>query len=272
MLPTIPVIAQDILMLADNSATSLSRLVNIIETDPAISLRIISVSNSVFFGFRQPSASLAEAVSRIGFDYVKNIALGVSFMTLFRDVNKKDAPIYDKIYRHSMAVGLTSRVLLQRMKPWLTGLQSLRSDELIINGILHDVGYLIMNRFFSPQFNEVLELAHGGMPMLSAEERVFEFNHCDIGSWMAEEWSLPESVVLTARYHHAPSLLENGVSYAAVVHLADSLVDECNMKAVDNESSYVLDSACYDIFDIEEYKLKQLKSLIMEEEVLQDLF
>ena len=48
-LPTLPVIAQEIMNLNTDSLLSIEKLENIVERDPAISAKILSVANSAFF-------------------------------------------------------------------------------------------------------------------------------------------------------------------------------------------------------------------------------
>ncbi len=271
MLPTIPMIAQNVLILTDNNTTSLSSLVSLVEKDPAITLRIISVANSAFFGFGESAKSLMEAISRIGFDHVKYLALGVSLMTLFSDGKKNAALSYEKIFNHSIAVGLTTKFLLKRLLLNHEENKKIESDLLFMNGLLHDIGYLALNRFFPEEFNQVITHVQEGSPVLTAEEMVFDFNHCDMGSWLADQWNLPESIVLTTKHHHYPSLLQNSVSYAAIVHLADYLVDSCGRDIMQSETGYQFDPACYNIFNLNKDDMTGFIDLMEQEDIIHDL-
>ena len=77
-LPTIPVIAQEIMALINDDLLSVNRLVKLIENDPAISSKILNVANSAFSGLAMPAKTLDNAIMRIGFDSIRNIALGIS--------------------------------------------------------------------------------------------------------------------------------------------------------------------------------------------------
>src|SRR5512139_3028347 len=84
-LPTIPVVAQEILKLVHDELTSVDKLDNIIENDPPITAKILSVANSAFFGYKTPTKNIHNAILRIGFNNVRDIALGVSLMTVFEE-------------------------------------------------------------------------------------------------------------------------------------------------------------------------------------------
>ena len=52
-LPTVPIIAREILGLVDDSKISVSRLEEIVQKDPPIAAKILSVANSSFFSFKK---------------------------------------------------------------------------------------------------------------------------------------------------------------------------------------------------------------------------
>ena len=78
-LPTIPVVAHEILSLIRDDLVALNKLEKIVENDPAISAKIMSVANSAFYGYKTPARTLDNALMRIGFNSVKNIALFYCF-------------------------------------------------------------------------------------------------------------------------------------------------------------------------------------------------
>jgi HD-like signal output (HDOD) protein len=82
-LPTIPITAQQVLKLANDNMASTASLGEIIEMDVSISARILNVANSAYFGFNINVKTVSEAILRIGFSNVKNVALGGSLMSVF---------------------------------------------------------------------------------------------------------------------------------------------------------------------------------------------
>jgi len=104
-LPTIPVIAQEVLNLLDDDMLSLDKLESIVERDPAISAKVLSIANSAFFGFQVTTNALGSAMMRIGFNVVKNITLSISLMTILDDGKRGKTFDYKRIFDHSVSVG-----------------------------------------------------------------------------------------------------------------------------------------------------------------------
>ncbi len=256
-LPTIPIIAQEVLALVNNSSISVEKLETIIQNDPAISAKILSVANSAFFRVKESTRTLSSAISRVGFDNVKNVAIGVSLMSVFYEKKHGKAIDYQRIFNHSVSVGFISKLLSDNLKLSI-------SDEVVINGMLHDLGYMVLNRFFSDKYEDVLKRMEKEESLLEAEKAVLDFSHADIGAWLADKWNLPASVSDAIRHHHTPSLAKKNSKSAAVIHIADYLTTRDIQGPIDKDPNYPFDPSSLDSLGISEKDLEDIESKIKE--------
>lgn len=215
-LPTIPVIARELLSLTDADAVSVDKLEQIVSKDPVIAAKIVGLSNSAFFGYKMTDASISGAIQRVGFVNVKNIALGIALMTIFDDKHSKYAYDYGRIYRHSVATGIVAAYLAAKLKVTTV-------DDLFLCGMLHDIGLLLLNSFFPDLYCKASEAARERKSLLEAEMLVLGFTHADIGAWIADMWHLSDATHEVILCHHTPSLAEKYGQNAALVHLADHI-------------------------------------------------
>ena len=51
-LPTLPIIAQKVLMLADDDEASAEKLTAMISSDQSLSVKVLAVANSAYYGYR----------------------------------------------------------------------------------------------------------------------------------------------------------------------------------------------------------------------------
>jgi len=264
-LPTLPVIAQEILNLVTNDLTSVGRIEKVVENDPAISAKILSVANSVFFGVKTKTSTLDNAIMRIGFDNLKNIALGISLMTVLQEGKRGKVFDYNRIYNHSITVGFVAKLLSRQLKQDF-------ADEIMINGMLHDLGYLIMNKYFHEIYGEVLTLFEKEGSLIEAEKRVLEFTHADIGHWLAEKWNLPKAVLDTTLYHHAPSRAKRNLKRVSVIHLADYITTRKMLSPMERDPNYPLDYSSLDILNITEKDMMDFESEMSRDEYAGGIF
>jgi len=252
-LPTIPAIAHEILNIIGDDTVSVNKIESIVENDPAISAKILSVANSAFFGIRQAIKTLDYAIMRIGFNNVKNIALGISLMTVFDEGEGPRVFDYQRIYNHSVSVGFIAKRLSDELKLGT-------SDEIFLNGILHDVGFLVLSRYFDDNYKDVLNSMNSGQTLLEAEKKVLGFDHADIGAWLAYQWRLPNSIVDTIQYHHSPSLAKRSIKHVSVTHVADYISTKNILSPVETDPGYPLDAAALEVLGISEDDLNDIES------------
>lgn len=254
-LPTLPVIAQVVLRLIGDEKLSIESLESVIEKDPAISAKILSVANSAFFGFQVTTDMLSNAIMRIGTNNVKNVALGISLMTILDDGKRGKAFDYKRVFNHSVAVGFNARLIARNMK-------MKDADEGLVHGMLHDLGYLVLNRYMADRYQEVLFSIDDGLPLLEAEQKVLDFTHADIGQWLAEEWKLPEPLTDINQYHHAPSRSKHNEKAVALVHIADYLTAKNVASPIEKDPGYPLDRASLEILGLSEKDLADMEESI----------
>ena len=254
-LPTLPIIAEEVLCLVGDDLISLDKLEKVVQNDPVISAKILSVANSVFFGLKVRSKTLDGAIMRIGFNNVKNIALGISLMTVLEDGKGARKIDYKRIYNHSVSVGFSAGLISRELKLDFT-------EEILINGMLHDIGYLVLNKYFPEIFQKLLDSFEREKSFLETEKTTLDFTHADIGAWLVEKWNLPNTILDTTLYHHTPSLAKRNLKRIAVIHIADYIVARDIMGPTENDPGYHFDPASLEILGISGEALNDIEAKI----------
>jgi len=256
-LPTIPETAQEVLKLTDNELASVVSLGKIIDKDVSISAKILHVANSARFGYSANVSTVNEAILRIGFLNVKNIAFGLSLMSVFHSEKGKKIMDYERIFEHSANVGVAAKLLMKELGPGL-------SEDVFIHGLLHDIGFLVLCNYCMDQYDSVMYNfhRHEEKSILEAEQNILGLTHADVGSWLAEHWELDKSLVDTIRHHHCPSRASSNKNYVAVVHISDCLVSEEILGVTRKSPRYQLDRAALDVLNLSESDMSGLKEIL----------
>ena len=253
-LPTLPPIAHKILVLANDPLLSIDELMDIVEIDPAISAKILSVANSVFFGYPLRTTQLNDAIMRIGTNNVKSIAVGIAILSSL-DSGKMNNN-YKRLYHHSICVGLTSQYIAANIRLSI-------ADDILIDGLLHDLGYLALYKYFPDIYREILTSLKKGKPLLEAEKEILSYSHTDVGFWLADQWKLPSTMVDAVFYLHAPSLSRRNPKRSAIVHIADYIAAQKMLfSPVETVPGYPLDHSAFDILSISDGDLKDMEESI----------
>ena len=126
-------------------------------------------------------------------------------------------------------------------------------------GMLHDLGYLVLNRYFPDKYEEVLFEFEKEQNLLYAEKKVLDFTHADIGKWFAEEWKLPDIIQDANHFHHTPSLAKRNEKHVAIIHIADYLTSKNIISPTEKDPNYPLDPYSLKILGISDNDLKDLE-------------
>ncbi len=91
-LPPLPDVATHIMSIADDPGTGAIDLANVMAADQALTGKLIHLCNSAYYGFGRRVSSVREAVTILGFDQVREVAISMSMMNAFsRNTTANDA-------------------------------------------------------------------------------------------------------------------------------------------------------------------------------------
>ena len=221
-LPAVPELYREVNLLVNSEHSTTAALGQIIAKDMAMTAMILKLTNSAYFGLRQPVCTPAEAVANLGVDLLKALVLAHG---LFGQVGAFRIPTFtiQDLWTHSLAVAAAAKRIAE-----VEHAGSQRSIECFTAGLLHDLGILILASRFPEDYGKVLELTRkAGGDLNAAEQHVFGANHGEVGAYLLALWGLPGPVVDAAACHHTPQAnLATGFSPTWAVHLADALHSE----------------------------------------------
>jgi diguanylate cyclase (GGDEF)-like protein len=193
-LPSPPRIAVRILEVARQDDLSNMELAQVIQTDPALTVRVLRVANSRFYSLSRNVTNVEAAVAVMGVNAVKNIALSFILAETFEG-SVGERFDFERLSHRSITTAVAAQLISKAI--------GFKSDETFIASFLQDIGIAALAVLRKDDYLTVLdEKAVTGLPVTTVEKRVFDFDHQEVGSDLLRMWGLPESVYLPIRYHH----------------------------------------------------------------------
>lgn len=221
-LPPLPDVVRKILGLVDDTDASAKDLAQIITSEPSLTAKILKITNSSFYGFRQQVTTISHAVVILGFNEVKNLVLGYSiFSNILGEKEKKNEQELN-FWRHNIACGVAARILGEE-----TGYRN--PEELFVIGLLHDIGKTVFHSYFTERYREAIDgSVREHIPLFQMEKDLLGLTHADVGYWLARLWNLPVLIRDGIRFHHTPLLAKKSTSSFApklvpIINYADIL-------------------------------------------------
>jgi len=194
-LPSVPTVVVEILDLCEEEDVGVAEIAKVLVRDPALSAKVLKVSNSAFYGVRSQVTTVDRAISILGINATLSLALSFSFVGALR----KSGNGFDHLsyWRRSVITGTAARALSE----WAT----MKKDELFLAGLLQDLGMLVLNEVVPEEYGAVMKssaLSHN--MLVELERETLGTDHAVVGSWMLERWNLPENLKLSVAASHNP--------------------------------------------------------------------
>ncbi len=201
-LDPLPVTLQQLMSALSDKDFPLKEVAQIVEYDQAVMANILRVANSVYFSGSNRIETVRTAVVRLGSSSLMNIVLGQYFQKITVDTLLYDLT-EDDLWMHSVVASLAAEEIMKN------------SDLNIPNNtpvaaLLHDVGKLIMVRYFESDFRPVLALCDKkDLTFVEAERELFGCDHAEIGGAVARRWGFPKEIILAIERHHDFEIIES---------------------------------------------------------------
>jgi putative nucleotidyltransferase with HDIG domain len=220
---TLPTVAARIMEVVNDSTASASDLKDVVECDPALTARILKTVNSSYFSVQSRVGNLQHAISLMGFNTVRNLAVTHSVSGIFKRESEVASYSRMDLWRHMVSVGMSARMIARRLK-------NPQFEEAFMAGLLHDIGVVLLDEHAHEAFCTAVISVTPDRELCVCEREVFGFDHSDLGATVADQWRFPESIIEGIRWHHTPQASsEANRSMVCILSLADFL---CAQKGI----------------------------------------
>ena len=257
-LASLPEVFAKIINTLNDPDTTADSLAEIISYDVNLSAKLIKLVNSPLYGLIQKVDSISRAISLLGLQTVKNLAVNASVMEMFKDLSP-DLLDMHSFWKHSIACGVVAQLL------W--GSSGRKGGEVFfLSGTLHDIGRLIILKDHPEYMRAVLlHPERGQKPLYQLEKKIWGFTHFELGAKLITSWNFPLIFSDLVKYHHFPKKARYE-GEATNLHFADIIVHalelgesgEKNVPPVEAEFNKDLGVSLKDLREL----LEQIKHLV----------
>ena len=221
-MPAFPRSVHRVLELTSDINCNPKDLIEVIEHDPVLILKILKLVNSAYFGLSQPITSINHAVVYIGLNTVKNLALSTATIGVLPRKNEAGFDM-DAFLLHSLSTATVARLFARKLK-----VKDRDPFDFFLSGLLHDFGKIVFAHFMPHEFHKALSMAkEKAIHLYEAENEIFDIDHAQIGSLLGEKWQLPPNIIEPLRGHHCQDA--NRSVLTEVVTAANQISKELKM-------------------------------------------
>jgi len=148
---SLPAVVMKAMEMLNNPNTPASEIGQIISQDPALSVRLLKIVNSAFYGFPSRIDTISRAITIIGTLELTDLITGSSAIHTFEKIPNQLVNM-ETFWKHSLYTGVVTRILAHNLR-------APNTERCFVMGLLHDIGALILYRQQPDQSRQALELA-----------------------------------------------------------------------------------------------------------------
>jgi len=251
-LPTFSAAALEVMRLADSSTSKAEDIAEVLARDQALSVRVLRLSNSAYYGVSKTVTSLSEGVVVLGMRTVKNLCMvAATYPWMSNAVDGYElGPM--QLWNHSFGTALGAQTVAKlcgKCDPQLA----------FTAGLLHDIGKVALSIWMEKKLKAIIVYAEReGISFDAAERKVLGYDHCEVGEHLGLKWNLPEPILLAIRYHHSPDDCKEYHPVVDCVHLGNYLTMAMGFGLGGDGLQYSLAESCFERLEIKPDDLDQI--------------
>ena len=188
-----PVSAQQLLQEFRQPEPDIDKLIQLIECDPSVASKILSLANGPLYGMTRPVTSVGHSIVVLGMQSVVQLVTAISTGEMFLGGDKSTEAYRKQIYLRSLASASVYRVIADELFDEC-------GDEAFLVGVMQDVGQLVFLSALDDSYcaqRKALETCPAEW-----EREKFQIDHAEVGEICARNWGIPQDIHTAIGNHH----------------------------------------------------------------------
>ena len=214
---SMPDVYSNIRELIKQQDSSINDFVEVIENDSMLSVRLMRIAHSPYFGFPRRAENLYQAISLIGIMQLHDLILNILSLRLFSSIPKQIFNA-ESFWKYSVETGIAARTIAQYS-------QIIPINPYFTLGLLHEIGHAVMF-FKAPELSlQVLDdVSSSSHSQIELEQEIFGFDYTEAGTALMQLWHLPDRYQQVTACHLQPEQAHQSHRQALnIIHLAHEI-------------------------------------------------
>ena len=222
--PVMPQVVRELQTVIKQPKSTPEQLAEVIEKDPTISLRLISVANSPVYRGITEIRNVKTAIPRLGLKETLNIVMAIANKSLYESKNVNFKILMDRLWVHALACDYGSKLIAQTLK-----LDDL--EKYFLMGLIHDIGKILLLNAFS-------EVSTGKLLSMDAIHANVQEAHIGLGSILLKRWGFDKEFINVISHHEDVEFSPDTVKEILVVHLSNMLTRQIGFSLFEEEVDF----------------------------------
>jgi putative nucleotidyltransferase with HDIG domain len=222
--PVMPQVVREVQSVIKRPNSTANEVAAVIEKDPVISLRLISIANSPVYRGIQEIRNVREAIPRMGLKETLNVIIAIANKSLYETDRVQFRILMDKLWVHSLASAYSAKLIAEQLKLPDT-------EKFFLMGLVHDIGKSLLLKAFTG-------MAQTKSINLDIIQANIQQGHLSIGGVLLRRWGFDDIFIKVVTMHEGYELSRETEKEILVVQLANMLTRAIGYSLFDDEVDF----------------------------------
>ena len=194
-LPSFPGAIVETLRVIRNPNASASSVAEVLSVDPGLTFRVLKMANSPVFSPVRKIENLSQSIALVGLSQLESLVLSVAVKASAPGTSTQ-AFDFKRFWQASAFRGVMARALAAILCPS-------KASEAFTSGFLQDLALPFLASTRPKEYGAILaEWRNHHQDLAKMERAEFSWDHAEVGTWLCNEWDLPEETASAIGGHH----------------------------------------------------------------------
>jgi HD-like signal output (HDOD) protein len=196
-LPKAPKVLHKLQRLVASPDSSLEQIAEVVNLEPGLAARVVKMAQSTQFSRGVKSASIMEAIQRVGMAGVHELVTYAVAAQLTGQTLRSYGLDAEALWARAVACAIAASSLAER--------SNVDRSDAYTAGLMHGIGLLVIDRYAIEQ-KSARRLESSGYPydFAPAEKKWLGFSHAEAGAALLELWGFSAPVIAAVRCQIEP--------------------------------------------------------------------
>lgn len=192
-LPAMNGVALNVNKLLQTEEVDLKALSDLIETDAALTAKVLHLANSAFYAGLSKVKTVERAIGRVGLGNIRNFLMAASLKDSFKGQHELFRTTFNRNWQHSLGAAICCKRIAEHVN-----LRSI-SDDAYLLGLVHDIGVLSILNTLEKHLAEIG--ANLNFELLTEITLAF---HADLSGQILNKLHFDEKLAEISAAHYTP--------------------------------------------------------------------
>lgn len=208
-IPKVPEVVKTLITQLNDEYVEVEAIANTVVKDQIISMQVLRVVNSAYFGLPNKVNSISEAVVRLGMSELKTLVIGTGIVSAMPKVEGIELK---EFWEDSFCTANYAKTLAKKVDA---------DHEIAFTaGIINNLGRIIIAMGAPHLASGIDELVGKGEKRAFAEEHKLGFTGAEVAAELCHRWEFPEELVQVVQQCQDPQNYGNATKLTYVVYFA----------------------------------------------------